>query len=470
MKVALSLVLLTALVFVALSLRDAEAPQRMVLGLSVGYLMLGAWLTGRMFAAVKLPRVSGYLVFGLIVGPSFWRVALEPMLGGVLSRGMPLISTEQVERMRFIKDLAISLIAITAGGEIRIDWLRGRMRRIAALTAANVLGVAIVVFAVVLGASSTMNIFGTAEPMTRMEWIIAAALVGLIASGNSPSMAIALINECRADGPLSRTTLAVTVCKDLLIIVLFATLVAVGKGLLDEQAAISSAFLLAVGAQLVGSIALGAVMGLAMAWYVSGVKAHLVIFVIGACFMIALLGEQVFTLPGTGQHIHMEPLLMALAAGLVMENFAPEQSAPLFDTIERMSLPVYCLFFAAAGAQLDLSVFTTLVSILAVVGLVLVRGGAIWAIVSGTGRAMNLQGAWRSKLWMALTPQSGVTLALAALLLQSFEQEQWARGLFNLMLGLVAIHALVGPVLYRYALVSTGEAGAADATDNPAGH
>lgn len=476
LRVLLSIVMLCTLMFVAQAMRSRWVEHHMIVAVSAGFLMLGAWLMGHVFARLQLPRISGYLVFGLLVGPSLWDVLLRGVLPtgmlNTLEHGLPLVSDPQVHDLHFIKDLAISLIAITAGGEIRIGWLRGQIKRVAALTAANVFGVALIVTGAVLALQPVLGIIHAGDPaassmgasaggITTTGLIIAASLLGLIASGNSPSVAIAMMNECEADGPLSRTTLAVTVCKDLTIIVLFAALVSLGKGLVDADSKLSAMFLLAVGAQLGGSLVLGAAMGLVMAWYVSRVRAHLVFFVIGACFVVAILGEQKFAISGLSQAIHLEPLLMALAAGLVMENFKPQQSAPLFETIEHLSLPIYCLFFAVAGAEMDLSIFTVASAAIAVAAVVVIRAAAIWLMIRIAGRGVKLDEKWRGKLWLALTPQAGVTLALATLMTQSFAEAAWSKPLGNLLLGTVIVHALCGPIAYRRALISSGEAGAA---------
>jgi len=461
-RMVVSILMLCLLVFLAHWLRDPLVELRTMTALAVGFLMLGAWLVGNVFAAVRLPRVSGYLVFGMVVGPSLWAILQTSNLipeQAAWTTALPLISDGQVEQMRFIKYLAISLIAITAGGEIRIDWLRGQLGRITLLTMANVFGVGLLVFVLAWVLQPVMGIIVTPDPLTTLELVVVLAFLGLIASGNSPSIAIALINECQADGPLSRTTLAVTVCKDLVIIMFFVAMGSIGKGLLDEDAAISGTFLLALGVQLGGSILLGGLLGLVMAWFVDRMRGHLVFFIVVACFLFALLGEQKFNLPGIEQKVYFKPLLMALAAGLTMQNFRPNASAPLFHTIEEMSLPIYCLFFAVAGAELDLSVFTTLSSAAVIAAIVAIRMVGVWAIVTATGKYLQLETTWRNKLWLALTPQSGVTLALATLLLASFSDAAWARPLYNLLLGLVAVHAMVGPILYRYALISSGEAG-----------
>ncbi|MBI1372934.1 MAG: hypothetical protein GC159_09260 [Phycisphaera sp.] len=475
MQILLSLITLIIVTLLTLTLRQADlgdgaAVRLAITCMTVGFVMIGAWLTGRLFDRWKLPKISGYLLFGLVVGPSFWSVLIEPMLAGyvdsVASGVLPLVPREQVEGMRFIKDLAISLIAITAGGEIQIKWLAGQFRRVATLTFAAVFVVGAIVAGVVALASLAFPVVPLADGATlgATEMAVLVVVIGLIASGNSPAVAIALMSELRADGPLSRTTLAVTVCKDLVIVVLFATLLAVGKGLLDENTAVSGHFLLAVGAELGGSILIGVVTGFVMGWFVTHVEQHLVFFIVGACFLFALLGEQHphLTIGGEDHAIHLHPLLIALAAGLVMRNFQPDETEPLFHTIEHMSLPVYAVFFAVAGAELNLDVFTSVAAVLGVVTVLLARALAVWGAITLTGRWVGLEAAWRGKLWLCLIPQAGVTLALATLAYETFESTAWAKGLLSLLLGLVAVHALVGPIAYRWALISSGEAGQGD--------
>lgn len=456
MKVASSLFMLLALMFLTLLLwpRDTE---RVTIALAAGFLIIGAWLTGRIFAAISLPRISGYLVFGLLVGPSAWALIADAWtMPRLLEQTMPLISLGSVKDMQFVKDLATSLIAITAGSEIRLDWLRGQFKRVIVLSLAAVLGVGVIIFPVLWGAHLTFGMLGPAE-YPLIQTLIALGLLSLVATGNSPTVAIAVMTEMQAEGPLSRTTLAVTVVKDLLIIVLFATAVAVGRGVLIEQGALSGTFLLAVGAQLGGSLGLGAIAGLAMAWFVSHVKQHLAFFVVGACFLFALIGEQPLTI--AGHHWHLEPLLLALSAGLIMQNVRPEQSAPLFDTIEEMSLPVYALFFAVAGAQLDLSTFAVGAVVAAMATLVVTRALAIWGVITLTARLLKIEPHWRRKLWLCLTPQSAVTLALTGIFVEGFRQFAWARVLQDMLLAAVAVHILLGPIGYRWALVKAGEAG-----------
>ena len=81
---------------------------------------------------------------------------------------------------------------------------------------------------------------------------------------------------------------------------------------------------------------------------------------VGREVTIALLGAVRRSLSQLGPRLHFEPLLAALAAGLVVENIAPPSGDALKDAVERGALPVLIVFFAAAGASLQLDALATI--------------------------------------------------------------------------------------------------------------
>jgi len=403
--------------------------------LNIGLLMLGAWLAGKAFDQYNLPKISGYILFGVALGP----FALD------------LIPKKAQGDLQFVNDLAVALIALTAGGEIKLDWLRGKLAKLLSIIGIDVLAI------MVLGGGA-MYLMSDWIPFLQGETAKTVFFVSLVAAtvmiANSPTVVIAMISDYKASGPLTQMTLAFTVCKDLVLIILFATVIAVSKGMLDEQTALSATFLVGVAVQLLGSIALGALLGAVMALYVYRINAHLPFFIIGACMLFALLGEQYFAV--AGQKIHLEPLLMALSAGILMQNIWPHKTEPLFHTIESVSLPVYCLFFAIAGAKVNLGVFAEAWYI--ALGLVAVRGFAIWLGLSVGTRVVGMREPWANKLWLGMIPQAGVTLVLITLVERAFVDFGWGAELAALLLGMLVVHELIGPFGFRHALFSTGEA------------
>ena len=156
----------------------------------------------------------------------------------------------------------------------------------------------------------------------------------------------------------------------------------------------------------------------------------------------------------------MELVLSALAAGLVVENIVSSEGNELKEAVERSALPVLIVFFAAAGASLQLDALATigwLALALAALRLILIRK----AIALGTKLA-GLTDIPDNLIWMGLISQAGVTLGLATIVATEFPD--WGSEIRTLIVALTGLHVLVGPVIFRSALSKAGEIGKLDAT------
>ncbi|MCA9283618.1 MAG: cation:proton antiporter [Phycisphaerales bacterium] len=408
---------------------------------SAAFLLLGAWLLGELLARIRLPRVSGYLLFGIAVGPQ-----LSAMLPG----WMPvLVPQEQMQYLGLIDALAISMIALIAGGEIRIDFLRSIMRRILILLACD--------FGFILvGAVGGLLLMRDRIPfmagLPASTATMVALLIGTFAVANSPAIVIAMVKETGADGPLARTAVALTIFKDLCLVIVFSALLAAAAGLVPPDPGSAAALAAPADHSLVGSIAWhllgsiagGGVIGLVMQALGRRMGDRMDVFIVGAGFFIALLSDA----------LELSPLLVGLAAGFVQANLWPRSSEAFFHAIEDLSLPVYCLFFAVTGAGIELSAVVKLWPV-ALVFVALRMALTVGAIATGNALAgFAKEGRW---LWTALIPQAGVSIALATEIGRTFQSHDWAVPLKSLLLAVVAIHEIIGPPLMRLGLVRSGE-------------
>lgn len=414
---------------------ESPPPELIGAGASLGVLLLGGWLAGRFVARFGIARVTGYLLFGVLVGP------------GVLN----LVPKEETGYLTLINDLAVSLIALTAGGEIRLQFLRESWKQVVAISSSVMLFIACVVFGLILIAAPYT---GIAEGRFAVEAIVAAALIATIATSNSPAIVIALIAELRARGPMTRLALACTVCKDMFLVVVFSIVLAISAGAISGATGgegngglLSVALPLVV--HLLGSVVVGAVVGLGLAAYMHWVRTHVPIFIVLACFGIALVSEA----------LHLEALLVAVTAGMLMANVWAESSEAMFESVEDLSLPVYCVFFAVAGVRVDLDVVAQMWhwALLAVS----VRALALWVgTVVGCRVSGVPAGPARTWLWTTFVPQAGVSVALTAIVHGTFQNEPFGPILFNLLMAMIAMHEVIGPVLLKIGLTRAGEVGA----------
>lgn len=421
----------------ALDTPDA-APDRSATIL-IGLLLFGSWMFGRFFNAIGLPKLSGYLIFGLVVGP------------GVLG----VVGDDQLPYLRLVETLAIALIALMAGGEIEVGYLVRAARLVLAVAALQLVAVFAVASGVVYALAPTIGLASDSDPMVRL---IAAGIAGTIATAASPAVFIAVMNEIRATGDSVRASLSVMIAKDLALVVLFTVVVAVASNTLSTgDDTVSTAHVARdLVIHLFGSIAGGVVFGLAFAWYMHAVRDHLAIFVVAGSVTIAVISDA----------LGLEALIVALVAGVLMRNVWREQVGPVFHTMEDLSLPVYCVFFAVAGAKIDLGALASMWP--AAIALVAARAAAIWITTDLGCRFARVGPPLRTWLWTAFIPQAGVSVALISIVAATFSDHAFSVPLYSLVLAVIAIHELVGPIILRLGLQRLTEAERdEDATEAP---
>ena len=401
-----------------------------VTALALGVALIAATLTGALFERIRLPRVSGYLLFGLLCGP---------YLGDVITRPM-------ARELQILNDIAIALIALVAGLEINYARMRPRLRPlgIGGLTTIAVM------YAVLLPlAWLAWPWLPIAPELAGVQRLAVATLLSTLVVSFSPTVTIAVIADTRARGPLSEMVLALVVIADLALIVFFTLSMQLVRWSVGVGGNADIGLLPRLLWEIFGSFAFGALLGALFGLYLRYVGRELTIVLLVVCAVAAQVGPT----------LQFEPLLTALAAGLVIENVGERAAAELKDAVERGSLPVLVVFFAAAGASLHLDA-------LAAVGLAAAAASfaRLAAIRLSTVAATRLSGAdpaVASSVWMGLVSQAGVTLGLTVLVAREFPN--WGGRIESLMVALIAMHEMIGPVLFRAALARAGEIGGMDA-------
>ena len=402
--------------------------------LACGYLLLSAFLMGSIFSSLRLPRLTGYLVTGILVGPQV----------------LNLISGPMVSNLQIFNGIATALIALTAGVELDLDAMKPLLRNIAWLTSIAICGTILLISTAVFLLRAQLPFL---HHLTGFQIAAISVVLGVTMVAQSPAVVVALQSEMAADGPLTRTVLGVVVISDLVVIVLFAIVSTIAKSFLGSKIdALHTAGTLAW--EVLGSIAIGACVGIIISIYLRFVKGRSALFVLAAAFLVAEVGER----------IDLDPLLVALAAGVFIRNVTA-YGKRLQEEIEVSSLPVYVVFFAVTGATVHIRELLE-VGIPAII-LVLTRAGGF----IGLGRlATNLADApdpVKKYIGLGLMPQAGLALALALLFVKTFPKIGAEAS--ALVFGGVAINEMLAPVLYRFALVESGEAGKAEVAE-PSAH
>lgn len=391
--------------------------------LALGILVVGGALCGELAVHLRIPRITGYLILGMIAGPH--ALALE--------------TARDAELLRLFEDLALGLIALTAGGEFRLSVIRRHLRPLLAITAAQSLGIVCLVAGALWCLSLFMPFLGSAAPQ---EMVAGVALLGVIAVAVSPATTIAVITDLRARGEMVETVLGVTILKDLVIIVLFTVvsglaMASIGGGSFDFD------LLAHVAVEIGASLTIGCILGAMLGLYLLKVGRLAPLTVV----LLALASAEL------GRGVWFEHLLVCMAAGFAARNLFPRVAGDFLDALEQSSTPIYIIFFALVGAGLDLRIFLAVwLPAMIYVG---VRVGAIWlttrfpAGIVGSGADMVRFG------WMGFVAQAGLSLGLAARIQR--ELPGVGEEVATVVVAAVVLNQLAGPVLWERAIVAAGE-------------
>ncbi|MBW1830144.1 MAG: cation:proton antiporter, partial [Deltaproteobacteria bacterium] len=432
--------------------RDGFDPSGM---LAFGFVVLASYTIGGLVAQIRLPHITGYLIAGLVFGPSLAKALTGLHLPAPFDEG--ILNEEVIGQLSVFDTLAVALIALTAGGELKIGALKKGFRAISSILAAQIVSVGVLVtafFWLISGAVPYIGFPGI-EGLPMAAALAVGAMVAAVSLATSPAATIAVIMESRAAGAMTRNVLSIVVLKDVIVMVAFA----VAATVLAQQIGVSAieggiaAYLFQ---HIVVSIVFGAVaVGGLMALYIRYINQELLIFVVGVVFLVAFIAAE----------LDWDPVLVFLAAGFGVSNFS-KMGHRLIETLERLSLPVYVVFFTLAGAKLHLDQLQQVA--LFAIALVGVRAFAIYSGTKVGARFGKADEATQAFGWMGFVSQAGVSILLAAIIGSKFGA--LGRSLETLIIGAVAINELIGPVMFKMGLTLSGEARASRSSLAPSTH
>lgn len=391
---------------------------------AIGFLLLGGDVAGELVARLRLPRLTGYLLLGVVVGPQ--------LVGFV---GKP-----ELEALRLVVDLKLGLIAFTAGGELKLRMLRERGRSILWHSVFQTLLPLVAVLAFVAAAGRGLLPFLEGAPWGTV--VAAGLLLGVVAASRSATVTVVVLVETRARGPVADTGLGVVILQDLLLLLVFPAVLAAAGALAAPGGGGGSAVIEASREVAVG-LGSGAVLGGLIALYLRYVNREMVLFTIGLALFLIEAASWL------GLH---SPTLICLTAGFVASNFSA-RGHEFNRAVEHASLPVYVVFFSVAGAKMDLGALVALWP--ATLALFAARLGANVIASRTAARIAGDPPEVGRYVWMGLVSQAGLSFGLAVMVEQALPA--WAPHFQTLALASILLNELLGPVAWRYALGKAGE-------------
>jgi Kef-type K+ transport system membrane component KefB len=392
--------------------------------LTLGFLMLAAYTVGEIAAAVGLPKLLGYLIAGIIFGPS----------------GLATVTSGSVFKLQPISQLAVALIAFVAGAELKWENVKSDGPRYVRILAIEM---PLVFLVTIAGIFVLKNSIPVLRDGSNVEVLVFAMLLGAITIAHSPAATLGLIKETNARGPVTHHTLGVVLLSDLLLILVFTVVVATARMLLPPTGAGHSPSLGFVIWEILGALVVGSLLGGLIGLYMRFVRRELLLFSV----IVALLGVEL------ARVAHVELLLTLLTAGFITANFAPHTGELLIEAVERAAAPVFVVFFALSGAAINLLEVISLAGV--VIPIVIVRILAIWAGSTVAARGARFEPQVAGKLWMGLVAQMGVAIGLATVIAGVYPT--LGPAVQTIALAVISINQLIGPVFFKRALTLSGE-------------
>ena len=385
---------------------------------SLGLILLLALLAGHVVKFVHVPEVTGYILAGVFLGPS--------VLGWV--------TQENLTALEILSEVALGLMLFSIGTVFELGRLRRTGRQFLIVT---------LVESTLAASIVTLGMLAFGQP-----WQV-AFLLGSVAIATAPASTLMVIRETDSSGPLTDVLLGIIAINNVFCIVAYSLVASA----IELTAALGSsnlahsvyASLFPLVWQLVGSVALGYIVGVMLSTWSSQVTE--------TGEMLILLAGSILLCVGAARMMDLSTLIASMAVGATMVNLS-KGSRRLFDTLSGTDPPFYAIFFVLAGADLDL----TLVRSLGWLGVIYVVGRGLGKFVGArvAARRLSLAPAVQRFLGFALLAQAGLAVGITISIERRFED--YAPIVSAIVLASVAIYEMFGPISTRYALIQSGEA------------
>lgn len=407
------------LFYLSKQIQGAEGMQGYLAGVSEGtrillmlsVILFAGFVMTRLTNTLNLPKVSGYILAGILIGPC----------------GLDMVPMDMVTHMGFVSDLALAFIAFGVGKFFKKEVILKTGSRIIIITLCEALlaGVLVTLFSV--------GVF-------RLEWNF-ALILGAIATATAPASTMMTINQYKAKGEFVNTLLQIVALDDVVCLLAFSIVAGIAGHTGDEAMTFGTLMMPVV----YNILAMG--LGFFCGYFLS----RLLIPARSKDNRLILAIAMLLGIAGICASLDISPLLACMVFGAAYINLTSDKK--LYRQINNFTPPVMSIFFIVSGMNLDLSALTTVGAI--GIGYFFVRivgkylGTYLSCMITGTSREI------RNYMGLALIPQAGVAIGLA-FLGERLLPEEMGNLLLTIILSSSVLYEMVGPVCAKMSLFLSG--------------
>ncbi|HIU18845.1 MAG TPA: cation:proton antiporter [Candidatus Limiplasma stercoravium] len=379
--------------------------------LSIALMLFLGFAMTRITKRLRLPDVTAYILTGILIGPFC----------------MNLIPQQVIDGMDFLSDIALAFIAFSTGEFFTLSTLKKN-------------GMKVVVITVLEACLATVAVFVVTYFALGVDLVFSIVLSAL-ACATAPASTMMTIRQTGAHGDFVDTLLQVVALDDVVGLLEYSIAISLALAVSSGSSQLGISGVVTPIAVNLGVLALGMLFGVLLKLMMPqkrGTDNRLIISVsmlFAFCGICALLG--------------VSPLLGCMSMGTVYINLTHDEK--LFKQLNYFTPPILLLFFVRSGLSFQLDALTN--TAISVGGASLLTVGGVYFITRIVGK---YAGAFvgcalvrkpkrvRNYLGLALTPQAGVAIGLAALGARTLGGDTGV-ALETVILASSVLYELIGP-------------------------
>jgi Kef-type K+ transport system membrane component KefB len=380
----------------------------------VALILILGFILGRVLRKLRVTEILAYILAGIIIG-----------------RALNFSPPEQFNTI--ITGTSLALIAYMVGLSFSFAFLKRMGKQM----------VIVLIVQVLITVAATG---GFVYLLTKD--LPLSIILGSLAGATDPAGTIAVLRDLRAKGSLTDMTIALVGLDDAVVIVVYAVGIALTKMLLGVETSVSFVFSYPLW-EIFGGLGLGGAIGAVISYVTK--KMHLTsdhIFVISLAAAILCWG--------LAEMIEVSAMLTCMALGTAVINLNVQVGNRSNELVDNIMTPIFVLFFAAIGMQMDFSIFHLMwpLIIMYCVGRSIgkITGCSLGGVLSKSEPKI------KKYIGFAMLPQAGVAMGLAFLAAQALSGYELGGTVITLATTTTVVFGLISPPLVQYAVKKAGEA------------
>ena len=362
------------------------------------------------FRFLFIPRITGYIVVGILLGPNF----------------LNLIDKSTLGEMRALTDISLSVILFLIGQKLDFKWLKNDK---------GLLLTCLSEFSLTIALTSTLMCYLSWNPI---QWLLAS----IIAGTTSPAIILLLTQDLRSDGPVTRRSLIIASFNNFLSISFFALLFPFITPTHHTMTELSLYSIYRLSGSLLLAFVAFKILEI-LTCYIIEKRKH--------TQFVLVISVLIFSI-SFAKYLNLSSFLTLITLGISTRNFDVKHLL-LELNLNPITPVLFIPLFFITGCYLEFNGFFEMPTMIIayVVLRIITKVGSVFLF----RKVSNLTNKQAIAISMALMPMSGIAVGLTSAITEL--NPDLGKQLLVMVSSAVAFWGILGPILSQYVLLRSGE-------------